>query len=134
MHTISWKCHQARPASCPICDLFEKQAALDINEDHEKAQREHDMKMVELEARLQYQQKVLKYKQAQKDREREIEQKENEIEVVMQKIKAIEEAEKMAKANSSSQISAQGAPSAPTRDQWEHQKRAAELKRKQMEV
>ena len=144
MHTISWKCYQGRPASCSICNRLakrlEKQAALDIKakEDREKAQREHDMKMVELEAKLQYQQEALKDKQAQKDREMEIKRKEKEIEAAKKKIKEAEEAKKAkeaakAIANALSPNPAQGAPSAPppprqvfpspARDKWEDQKR-----------
>lgn len=149
VHTISWKCHQGRPASCSACDRLakrlEKQAMLDIKaqEEREKAQREHDMKMTELQAKLQYQQESLNDIRAQKDREDEIKQKEKEIEDAKQNIRDAENAAKeaAAKAKASSQKSSQGAangpaPSSsnaaapprpmfpsPARDKWENQKR-----------
>lgn len=148
-HTISWKCHRGRPATCPPCDQLakrlEKQAKLDIKakEEREKAQREHDMKMIELEAKLQSQQEALKDIQAQKDRENEIKQKEKEIKDTKKKIHDEENAAKKVaeKAKAASQNPSQGAadgpaPStsdapppprpvfpSPVRDKWENQKR-----------
>ena len=147
-HTMSWKCHQGRPASCAACDRLakrlEKQAILDMKakEERDKAQREHDMKMIELQAKLQFQQEALNDVQAQKDREDEIKQKEKEIRDAKQKIQDAEDAAKKAaaKATASSQNpspAANGpAPSAsntaappramfpsPARDKWENQKR-----------
>lgn len=145
-HKISWKCHQGRPAVCPACDRLakrlEKQAKLDLKakEDREKAQREHDMKMIELEANLQYQQEALNDMQARKDRENEVRQKEKEIEDTKQKILDAENAAKQAaeKAKASSQSPSQGATNDPAsnapppprpmfpsvaRDKWENQKR-----------
>lgn len=118
---------------------------LDIKaqEERDKARREHDMKMIELQAKLQFQQEALGDIQAQKDREDEIKQKQKEIEDARQKIRDAENAAKQAaaKANEPSQKKAQGAadgpapstPNAaapprsmfpsPARDKWENQKR-----------
>ncbi|KAH0828788.1 P-loop containing nucleoside triphosphate hydrolase protein [Lanmaoa asiatica] len=148
-HTMSWKCHQGHPATCSACDRLakrlEKQAMLDIKaqEERDKAQHEYDVKMIELQAKLQYQQEALNDIRAQKDREDEIKQKEKEIEDAKQKIRDAENAAKQAaaKANASSQNPSQGAangsaPStanvaapprsmfpSPARDKWENQKR-----------
>ncbi|KAF8553248.1 P-loop containing nucleoside triphosphate hydrolase protein [Imleria badia] len=147
-HTMSWKCHQGRPASCAACDRLakrlEKQAALDMKakEDRDKAQREHDMKMIELEAKLQFQQEAMNDLQAQEGREKEIKQKEKEIEDAKKKIRDTENAAKDAAAKAKapsqnpSQTASGPAPStsnaaapprpmfpSPARDRWENQKR-----------
>jgi DNA repair exonuclease SbcCD ATPase subunit len=114
---------------------------LDIKaqEEREKAQREHDIKMTELLAKLQYQQESLNDVRAQTDRENEIKQKEKEIEDAKQNVRDAENAAKeaAAKAKASSQNPTQGpAPStsnaaapprpvfpSPARDKWENQKR-----------
>ncbi|KAF8129487.1 P-loop containing nucleoside triphosphate hydrolase protein [Boletus edulis] len=143
-HTMSWKCHQGRPASCSACDSLakrlEEQAKKDMKakEERDRAQREHDMKMIELQARLQYQQEALKELQAQKDREDEIKQKEIEIENAKQAICDAENAAKKAAAKTNSPgaansptLSTSNAPippprsvfPSPARDKWENQKR-----------
>ncbi|KIJ07536.1 hypothetical protein PAXINDRAFT_139878, partial [Paxillus involutus ATCC 200175] len=152
VHTMSWKCHQGRPATCSLCDRqasrLEKQAMLDIKaqEKRDAAQHEYDIKMMELQAKLQYQQEAMNDVQVEKDRENEIKQKEKEVEDAKQKIRDIETAKKSAAkklaAQSTSgatasqgqpQAGANGAPQAaatprpifpsPARDKWENQKR-----------
>ena len=142
-HTMSWKCHQGRPQSCSLCDRLakrlEKQAILDMKaqDERERAQREHDVKMTELDAKLQYQQDALKDAQAQKDRENEIKKKEKEIEEMKQKLRDAENAKKKAAA-AKAKAAVQDAPSASNpsappppprpmfpsaaRDKWEYQK------------
>lgn len=112
-------------------------------EERDKAHREHDMTMMELQAKLQYQQEALNDVQAQKDRENEIKQKQKEIEDAKGKIRDAEDAAKQAaaKANAASQNPSQPAangpaPStsnapapprpmfpSPAREKWENQKR-----------
>ena len=149
VHTMSWKCHQGRPATCSACDrlakALERQAKLDIKaqEQRDKAQREYDMKMIELQAKLQYQQDALNDMQAQKDRQNELKQKEKEIEDVKQQVRDAETAAKkaVAKANALSQNPSQDAANGPppstsnaaapprpmfpsaAREKWEDQKR-----------
>ncbi|KIJ08243.1 hypothetical protein PAXINDRAFT_89146 [Paxillus involutus ATCC 200175] len=150
VHTMSWKCHQGRPATCSLCDRqasrLEKQALLDIKaqEKRDAAQHEYDIKMMELQAKLQYQQEAMNDVQVEKDRENEIKQKEKEVEDAKQKIRDLETAKKAAAkklvAQSTSEASASqgrsqagGAPQAaatprptfpsPARDKWENQKR-----------
>jgi DNA repair exonuclease SbcCD ATPase subunit len=147
---MSWKCHQGRPATCSLCDRqasrLEKQALLDIKaqEKRDAAQHEYDIKMMELQAKLQYQQEAMNDVQVEKDRENEIKQKEKEVEDAKQKIRDLETAKKAAAkklvAQSTSEASASqgrsqagGAPQAaatprptfpsPARDKWENQKR-----------
>ncbi|KAI6101488.1 P-loop containing nucleoside triphosphate hydrolase protein [Pisolithus croceorrhizus] len=92
-HTITWLCHEGRPSNCKRCDKetkrLERQAIRDLKakEDRETAQREHDLRMLELEAKLQFEREALTELQKAKDRENEARQKEKEIEDLKQKVK-----------------------------------------------
>ncbi|KAG6328788.1 hypothetical protein ID866_10301, partial [Astraeus odoratus] len=83
-HIMEWRCHEGRPAKCKLCEketkALEKQAKLDLEakEKREAAEREHDLRMTELEARLQYEMEALVDLQKAKDREDEALQKEIE--------------------------------------------------------
>ncbi|KAF9223027.1 P-loop containing nucleoside triphosphate hydrolase protein [Gyrodon lividus] len=155
VHTMSWKCHQGRPASCSLCAAqakrLEKQAMLDIQaqEKRDAAQHEYDMKMTELQAKLQYQQEAMSDVQVAKDRENEIKQKEKEIEAAKQKLLDAEAAAKklagkksaaqstsgpshsasqshsQPEANGTAQTTSTPRPTfpSPARDKWENQKR-----------
>jgi hypothetical protein len=141
---MSWECHQGRPATCFLCDLeakrLEKQAMLDIKaqEKRDAAQYEHDVKMIELDAKLQYQQEDAMDLQVEKDRENEIKQKEKDIEAAEQKRRDSEAGAKKKLVDKSGSASpnspSRGQPQAyagaprptfpsPARDKWENQKR-----------
>ncbi|KAG6328790.1 hypothetical protein ID866_10299, partial [Astraeus odoratus] len=110
VHVCDRRCHPIRTApnnpdvhltmlckatftdKCP-CEkemkLLEKQAKLDLEakEKREAAEREHDLRMTELEARLQYEMEALGDLQKAKDREDEARQKEKDIEEIKKKVK-----------------------------------------------
>lgn len=92
-HVMTWKCSEGRPAQCKQCEKemkrLQKQAQLDLEakEEREAAEREHELRMTELEARLQYESEVLADRQKAKDREEEARQKEKEIEEMKKKVK-----------------------------------------------
>ncbi|KAI6102496.1 P-loop containing nucleoside triphosphate hydrolase protein [Pisolithus croceorrhizus] len=92
-HTITWQCHEGRPSNCKQCDKetkrLERQAIRDLKakEGRETAEREHDLRMLELEAKLQFEREALVELQKTKDRENEARQKEKEIEDLKQKVK-----------------------------------------------
>ncbi|KAI6040717.1 P-loop containing nucleoside triphosphate hydrolase protein [Pisolithus marmoratus] len=92
-HTITWKCHEGRPSNCKQCDKemkrLERQAKRDLKakEEREAAEREHDLRMLELEAKLQFEREALAELQKAKDRENEVRQKEKDIEDLKQKVK-----------------------------------------------
>ena len=106
-------------------------------EERDKVQHDHDIKMTELGAKLQYEQEALNDIKRRKDMENEIKQKEKEIEDAKKKIRDAEDAlakkaaEKAKKAaQNPPQASPPNAPPPPrpmfasaARDKWEHQKR-----------
>lgn len=109
-HVMTWRCSEGRPAQCKQCEKelkrLEKQAKLDLDakEKREAAEREHDLRMTELEARLQYEAEALADMQKVKDREEEARKKEKEIEEMKKKInKAAVRAANNADNSSSSQ-------------------------------
>ncbi|KAF9238217.1 P-loop containing nucleoside triphosphate hydrolase protein [Melanogaster broomeanus] len=114
IHMMSWKCHQSKPATCSQCDYqakrLEKQAMLDIKaqEKRDTAQHEHDLKMTELHAKLQYHQEAVNDLQVAKDRENEVKQKEKDIEAAKQKVRdseALRQKKKLAEQSGSSAVS-----------------------------
>ncbi|KAF9238218.1 P-loop containing nucleoside triphosphate hydrolase protein [Melanogaster broomeanus] len=134
IHRLVWKCHQERPTRCKACEKeaerLEKQAMreLEAQEQREAAQRQHELDMSELEARLQFEREALADVQAAKDREDE----------KRQKMKEIEDASKQRKNQPQNSASGSGpnatanpqnsgiprpSVSSPARDKWEHQKR-----------
>ncbi|KAL4079908.1 P-loop containing nucleoside triphosphate hydrolase protein [Scleroderma yunnanense] len=153
-HTLTWKCHQGRPAKCSQCEKeakrLEKQAQLDIaaQDKRQKAQREHDLRMTELDAKLQYEKEGLADVQKAKEREEEARRKKKEIEDVKQKAKkaALKAAAKVNPPTSQTATQTRSKPTGDTstlsqnqpanqdaprpkvqsaaRDKWEYQKRA----------
>ncbi|KIJ16089.1 hypothetical protein PAXINDRAFT_132700, partial [Paxillus involutus ATCC 200175] len=93
IHKLVWKCHQARPLECKACKnealRLEKQAKRDLEaqEQRDAAQRQHELDMSELEARLQSEREALADIRAAKDREDEKRQKMKEIEDAKKKAK-----------------------------------------------
>lgn len=149
-HKLTWRCHQQRPAKCTHCEKetkrLEKQAQQDIlaQAKRQNDEREHDLHMMELDAKLQYEKEALADIQKTKGREEEARQKEKEIEDVKEKAKkATVKAAARAKASASQPASQSppkpsAGPSKPqptdpvaprpkiesaARDKWEHQKR-----------
>ncbi|KAL4068441.1 P-loop containing nucleoside triphosphate hydrolase protein [Scleroderma yunnanense] len=94
-HVMTWKCSEGRPTQCKQCEKemkrLQKQAQLDLEakEQRETAEREHDLRMTELEARLQYEKEALDDMQKVKDREDEARKKEKEIEEMRKKVKRV---------------------------------------------
>ncbi|KIK26288.1 hypothetical protein PISMIDRAFT_95029 [Pisolithus microcarpus 441] len=124
IHTISWQCHEGRPSNCKQCDnemkRLERQAMRDLKakEEREAVEREHDLRMFELEAKLQFEREALVELQKAKDRENEARQKEKEIEDLKQKVKraaARRDPEAQADRGSQSQSQPQSRSNAPSR-------------------
>ena len=140
-HQLTWRCHQQRPAKCICCEKeakrLEKQAQEDIliQAKRQNDEREHDLQMLELDAKLQSAKEALADIQKDKDRENEARQKEKEIEDLKEKarkakLKAAAKAKKSSKPAADSSKPSQNQPAAPrpevpsaARDKWEHQKR-----------
>ncbi|KAI6157079.1 P-loop containing nucleoside triphosphate hydrolase protein [Pisolithus tinctorius] len=124
-HTITWKCHEGRPSNCKQCDKemkrLERQAKRDLEakEQREAAEREHDLRMLELEAKLQFEREALVELQKAKDRENETRQKEKEIEDLKQKVKraAARRDPKAQAGPSQSQSNPPSRPRTPSQDQ-----------------
>ncbi|KAI5994807.1 P-loop containing nucleoside triphosphate hydrolase protein [Pisolithus albus] len=123
-HTITWQCHEGRPSNCKQCHKemkrLERQAMRDLKakEEREAAEREHDLRMLELEAKLQFEREALAEFQKAKDRENEARQKEKEIEDLKQKVKraaARRDPEAQTDRGSQSQTPPQSRPNAPSR-------------------
>ncbi|KAI6121070.1 P-loop containing nucleoside triphosphate hydrolase protein [Pisolithus sp. B1] len=78
-HTITWQCHAGRPSDCEQCKVEMKrleklaQRDLEAKEERDTAEREHDLRMLKLEARLRSQREALAELQRAKDQENELE-------------------------------------------------------------
>ncbi|KAL4079909.1 P-loop containing nucleoside triphosphate hydrolase protein [Scleroderma yunnanense] len=153
-HKLTWNCHQGRPATCSQCQIeaerLEKQAQLDLVAEvkWQNTQREHELCMMELDAKLQYEKEGLADIQKAKERGEEARQKEKEIEDVKQKAKkaALKAAANANPTTSQTATQTQSRPAgdvptssqnqpanqnipcpkvqSPARDKWECQKRA----------
>ncbi|KAI6102504.1 P-loop containing nucleoside triphosphate hydrolase protein [Pisolithus croceorrhizus] len=78
-HTVTWQCHAGRPSNCRHCKEEMKRLEqlarreLEAKEEREAAEREHDLRMLELEAKLRSEREALAELQRAKDRENGLE-------------------------------------------------------------
>ncbi|KAI6100967.1 hypothetical protein EV401DRAFT_828926 [Pisolithus croceorrhizus] len=78
-HTITWQCHAGRPSECKQCKAETKrleelaQRDLAVKEEREAAERKHDRRMLELEAKLRSQREALAELQRAKEQENALE-------------------------------------------------------------